>query len=106
LQLSNEDIIDWLVEFENVSGEYLEVIEWLIANIEDVRERHISGEYVGKPKAYHFSSISQFVRFRGVTNKWYLEIQGNRQRKTVRFDITVAHRQIVEFALKYPCQVK
>lgn len=100
------DVEDWLVEFVDVSGEYNEVINWLIDNIEDVRDRHTSGEYLGKPKAYHFSSISQFARFRGMTDKWYLEIRGNQQRKTVRFNNSVSHRQIVEFALKYPCQVK
>jgi len=60
----------------------------------------------GKPKPYHFSSISQFARFRGLTDKWYLEVRGNQQRKTVRFNNSVPHRQIVEFALKYLCQVK
>lgn len=106
MQLSNEELVDWLVEFENVMGEYNEIIEWLIANIEDVRERQTSKEFFGRPKPYHFSSISQFARFRGMTNLWYLEIQGNKQRKTVRFNSQVPHRQIVEFALKYPCRTK
>ena len=100
------DVEDWLVEFLDVSGEYTEVINWLIDNIEDVRDKQIKGEFQGKPKPYHFSSISQFARFRGITDKWYLEIRGNQQRKTVRFHNSVPHRQIVEFALKYPCQVK
>jgi hypothetical protein len=100
------DIEDWLVEFIDVSGEYTEVINWLIDNIEDVRDKQIKGEFKGKPKPYHFSSISQFARFRGLTDKWYLEVRGNQQRKTVRFNNSVPHRQIVEFALKYLCQVK
>ena len=104
--MSNEELVDWLVEFENVNGEYNEIIEWLIANIEDVRERQTSKGYFGKPKPYHFSSISQFARFRGMTNLWYLEVQGNKQIKTVRFNTQVSHRQIVEFALKYPCRTK
>ena len=106
MQLSNEELIDWLVEFENVMGEYNEIINWLIDNIEDVRERQTSKEFFGRPKPYHFSSISQFARFRGMTNLWYLEIQGNKQRKTVRFNEMVPHRQITEFALKYTCQTK
>lgn len=100
------DLEDWLVEFQNVAGEYNEVINWLINNIEDVRDRQDKGEFAGRPKPYHFSSISQFARFRGLTDKWYLEIQGNSQLATVRFNNSVPHRQIVQFALKYPCQVK
>jgi len=100
------DVEDWLVEFVNVSGEFDEVIDWLIDNIEDVRDRHTKGEFVGRPRPYHFSSISQFARFRGLTDQWYLEIQGNSQRKTVRLSHSVPHRKIAEFALKYTCRTK
>jgi|LakMenEpi03Aug12_release.lakeMendotaPanAssembly.Ray.scaffolds.fasta_scaffold24420_2 hypothetical protein len=100
------DVVDWSIEFEIVDGDYKQMIDWLVNNIEEVRDRHTAGEYFGKPKPYHFSSISQFARFRGFTDKWYLEIQGNQQRKIVRFHQTVPHRKIVEFALKYTCQAK
>lgn len=93
--------VEWLIEFIKVKGEYDDVINWLIDNIEDVRERQTSKEYFGRPKPYHFSSISQFARFRGITDMWYLEIQGTKQRKTVRFSDKVSARKIAEFALKY-----
>jgi len=93
--------IEWLIEFVKVRGEYIEVMNWLIDNVEDVRERQTKGDFAGRPKPYHFSSVSQFARFRGITDQWYLEIQGNQQRKTVRFSEQVPARKIAEFALKY-----
>lgn len=95
--------MEWLIEFVNIRHEikYDDIINWLINNVEDVHERQTKSEFAGRPKPYHFSSISQFARFRGITNKWYLEIQGNQQRKTVRFSAHVSSRTIAEFALKY-----
>ena len=93
--------VEWLIEFVDVRGEYNDLINWLIANIEDVRDRQTKKEYFGRPRPFHFSAISQFARFRGMTNKWYLEIRGNRQIPTVRFSEQVPARLIVEFALKY-----
>ena len=93
--------VEWFVEFVNVGGEYNELITWLIDNIEDVRERQTSKEHFGRPKPFHFSAVSQFARFRGITDQWYLEIRGNSQRKTVRFSEQVPARKIAEFALKY-----
>lgn len=94
---------EWLVEFTKIRDDvkYDNVMTWLIDNIEDVRERQTKGEFVGRPKPYHFSSISQFARFRGITDKWYLEIQGNKQHKTVRFSEQVSIRKIAEFALQF-----
>ena len=96
--------VEWLIEFVSIKPEtkYDDIIVWLIDNIEDVRERQTGKEpFFGRPKPYHFSAISQFARFRGITNKWYLEIQGNRQKPTVRFSDQVPARKIAEFALKY-----
>ena len=93
--------VEWLIEFITVKGEYNDVINWLIDKIEDVRERQTDKAYFGKPRPYHFSAISQFARFRGITDMWYLEIRGNQQRKTVRFSDQVPTRKIAEFALKY-----
>lgn len=95
--------VEWLIEFVSIKPEtkYDDVITWLITNVEDIRERQTDKEFAGRPKPYHFSSISQFARFRGITNKWYLEIQGNQQRKTVRFSEQVPTRLIAEFALKF-----
>lgn len=93
--------VEWLIEFVEVRGEYNDLINWLIANIEDVRDRQTKKEYFGRPRPFHFSAISQFARFRGMTNKWYLEIRGNRQVPTVRFSECVQTRLIVEFALKF-----
>jgi hypothetical protein len=93
--------VEWLIEFVNVRGEYNELINWLIDNIEDVRDRQTNKEYFGRPRPYHFSAISQYARFRGMTNKWYLEIRGNKQVPTVRFSEQVPARLIVEFALKH-----
>jgi hypothetical protein len=93
--------MEWLLEFVNVKGEYNDIINWLIDNIEDVRERQTDKQYFGRPKPYHFSAISQFARFRGITDKWYLEIRGTTQGKTVRFSDKVPARKIAEFALKY-----
>lgn len=93
--------VEWLIEFVNVRGEYNELINWLIDNIEDVRDRQTNKEYFGRPRPYHFSAISQYARFRGMTNKWYLEIRGNKQVPTVRFSDKVSARKIAEFALKY-----
>jgi hypothetical protein len=93
----------WLVEFVNLrpDAKYDDIITWLIGNIEDVSERQTKGDFIGRPKPYHFSSISQFARFSGISEKWYLEIQGNEQRKTVRFSDQVPTRKIVEFVLRY-----
>ena len=94
--------VEWFIEFTKIRGVgYNELINWLIDNIEDVRERQTNEPYFGRPKPYHFSAVSQFARFRGETGKWYLEIQGNSQRPTVRFSDQVPVRKIAEFALKY-----
>jgi len=97
--MANE--IEWFIEFTKIRGEYSEVINWLIDNVEDVCERQTKGEFIGRPKPYHFSSISQFARFRGITNKWFLEIRGNNQTKIVKLNELVPKKIIVEFALKY-----
>lgn len=95
--------VEWLIEFVRIrpDAKYEDLITWLINNIEDVRERQTTKEFAGRPKPYHFSSISQFARFRGITGQWYLEIQGSSQRPTVRFSDQVPARTITEFALKY-----
>lgn len=95
--------VEWFVEFVHIKSDarYDDLISWLINNIEDVRDRQTDKQFRGRPKPYHFSSISQFARFRGITNKWYLEIQGNRQKPTVRFSDQVPARKIAEFALQF-----
>jgi hypothetical protein len=98
--------IEWIVEFKNVAGDYRHILEWLVDKIEDVGERHTIGEFAGKPKPYHFSSIGQFARYRGETSQWHLEIQGNSQVNIVKFNETVSLRIITEFALKHQCQAK
>ena len=95
--------VEWFIEFTKIRGGtgFNELINWLIDNIEDVRDRQTNKDFFGRPKPYHFSAVSQFERFRGETGKWYLEIQGNSQRPTVRFSEEVPARKIAEFALKY-----
>lgn len=92
--------VDWLIEFENIRGEYSDIVNWLIDHVDDV-ERQTDKDYRGRPKPYHFSAISQFVRFISTNKKWYLEISGTKQKKTVRFSDQVTARQLTEFALKW-----
>lgn len=93
-------IEDWIIEFENIRGEYNDIINWLIDNVDDV-ERQTDKQYSGRPKPYHFSAISQFVRFISKNKIWYLEIRGTKQWKTVRFSDQVTARQLTEFALRW-----
>ena len=95
--------VEWFVEFTQIRGSagFNELIDWLIDNIEDVRDRQTKEEYFGRLRPYHYSAVSQFAKFRGMTNKWYLEKQGNSQRPTVRFSEQVPARKIAEFALKF-----
>jgi hypothetical protein len=92
--------VDWIIEFENIQGEYSEIINWLIDHVDDV-ERQTDKDYAGRPKPYHFSAISQFARFVSINKIWYLEIRGNQQKKTVRFSDQATARQLTEFALKW-----
>lgn len=92
--------IEGYIKFIKVKGEYIDVITWLINNIEDC-ERQEAKEYLGRPKPYHFSAISQFAKFKGNTGLWYLEIRGNAQEKTVWFKYTVDPKTITRFALEW-----
>jgi hypothetical protein len=92
--------VDWLIELHKVNGEYHDIITWLIDNVDDC-QRQTEKEYSGRPKPYHFSAISQFVRFVSINKIWYLEIQGNAQRKTVKFSDQITPRQLTEFVLKF-----
>lgn len=92
--------LEGYMKFTKVKGEYIDVITWLINNVEDC-ERQTGKEYLGRPKPYHFSAISQFARFKGHTELWYLQIQGNAQEKTVWFKYTVDPKIITRFALEW-----
>lgn len=92
--------IEDYIKFSRIHGEYIDVITWLIKNIEDC-ERQTAKEYLGKPKPYHFSAVSQFARFKGNTELWYLEIRGNSQQKSVMIKYTVDPKIITRFALEW-----
>lgn len=92
--------MEWMIEFDGVHGEYHEIITWLIDHVDDI-ERQTGKDYAGKPKPYHFSAVSQFVRFISKNKIWYLEIRGNSQRKTVKFSDNIDPRLLTEFALKW-----
>lgn len=98
--------VNWIIEFENILGDYKNTIEWLITNIEDVSEKHPNGEQAGKPKPYYFSAHGQCVRFRSQTAKWHLEIRGNSQKQSVKFSEMISLKTITEFALSHSWQTK
>ena len=86
------------IEFPNLNGEYSEIMNWLIDNIEDC-PRQTKKEYLGRPKPYHFSAISQFVQFHSNNGLWKLELRGTPVRKTAMIHQRVNKKLIVKFAL-------
>ena len=88
------------INLVNIKGEFIDVVNWLVENIEDC-ERQTVKEYLGRPKPYDFSAISQYARFKGNTELWYLEIRGNEQRKEVWIKNTVDPKIITQFALQW-----
>lgn len=92
--------LEGYISFSRIRGEYIDVIAWLIKNIEDC-ERQTVKEYTGRPKPYDFSAVSQYARFKGSTELWYLEIRGNAQEKSVMIKYTVDPKIITQFALQW-----
>lgn len=88
------------IEFVNLRGEYNEIINWLIDNIEDCpRQDNTKHEFNGRPKPYHFSAVSQFVKFSSNTELWKLEIRGTPVRKKAMINTKVNPKLIVKFAI-------
>jgi hypothetical protein len=88
------------IEMRNVYGNYKDIIDWLAEHLEDCPRQTKSG-YEGMPEPYDFSAISQYARFRGLTQLWELEIRGQKQSITVWFKNTVDSKTVVKFALKW-----
>lgn len=88
------------IEFVNLRGEYNEIINWLIDNIEDCpRQTNTNTKFNGRPKPYHFSAISQFVKFTSNNELWKLEIRGTPVKKMASISKSVNPKLIVKFAI-------